>query len=190
MQKYMYAILITLLYAIVLALGYFKNKAQLENQTPKQIISKILFSREKKCLRPASRSRLTGTALTASRGICFGSIVQLQDLYEEELLKSISEVMPSCLQCFELDGMSRSLKRYFLMEQGDFIVQLLDLCEEELVKPISEVMPSRLQCLFELALRTSTGKHDPYKEDITLTILTQNNTYQILSIQRIGNESS
>lgn len=83
---------------------------------------------------------------------------------------------------------SRSLKRYFLMEQGDFIVQLLDLCEEELLKPISDVVPSRLQSLFELALRTSTGKHDPYKEDMSLTILTRNNTHQILTIQKISGE--
>lgn len=74
------------------------------------------------------------------------------------------------------------------MEQGDFIVQLLDLCEEELLKPISDVVPSRLQSLFELALRTSTGKHDPYKEDMTLTILTRNNTHQILTIQKISGE--
>lgn len=83
---------------------------------------------------------------------------------------------------------ARSLKRYFLMEQGDFIVQLLDLCEEELLKPISDVVPSRLQSLFELALRTSTGKHDPYKEDMSLTILTRNNTHQILTIQKISGE--
>lgn len=74
------------------------------------------------------------------------------------------------------------------MEQGDFIVQLLDLCEEELLKPISDVVPSRLQSLFELALRTSTGKHDPYKEDMSLTILTRNNTHQILTIQKISGE--
>lgn len=74
------------------------------------------------------------------------------------------------------------------MEQGDFIVQLLDLCEEELLKPISDVVPSRLQSLFELALRTSTGKHDPYKEDMSLTILTRNNTHQILTIQKISGD--
>lgn len=75
------------------------------------------------------------------------------------------------------------------MEQGDFIVQLLDLCEEELEKDIEDVAPNRLQTLLELALRTSCGKFDPYKEDVHLTILRQNNTYQIYRIQSIGKEA-
>ncbi|KAG8260349.1 Gamma-tubulin complex component 2 [Homalodisca vitripennis] len=100
-----------------------------------------------------------------------------------------STLLDLLLTKYDIINRIKSLKRYFLMEQGDFIVQLLDLCEEELVKPISEVVPSRLQSLFELALRTSTGKHDPYKEDVTLTILTENNTYQIFTIHSICNES-
>ncbi|XP_046665290.1 gamma-tubulin complex component 2-like isoform X2 [Homalodisca vitripennis] len=100
-----------------------------------------------------------------------------------------STLLDLLLTKYDIINRIKSLKRYFLMEQGDFIVQLLDLCEEELVKPISEVVPSRLQSLFELALRTSTGKHDPYKEDVTLTILTENNTYQIFTIHSICNEN-
>lgn len=80
------------------------------------------------------------------------------------------------------------MKRYFLLEQGDFIVQLMDLCEEELTKPVEEATPNRLQALMELSVRTSLGKHDPYKDDITLTLLPYKLPFQIFKILSITTE--
>lgn len=61
---------------------------------------------------------------------------------------------------------SRSVKHYFLLDQGDFVVQLMSLCEDELSKNIDDVLPTRLESLLELALRTSAANNDLYKDDI------------------------
>ncbi|KAK2099357.1 Gamma-tubulin complex component 2 [Saguinus oedipus] len=60
----------------------------------------------------------------------------------------------------------RSIKRYFLMDQGDFFVHFMDLTEEELRKPVEDITPSRLEALLELALRMSTANTDPFKDDL------------------------
>lgn len=60
----------------------------------------------------------------------------------------------------------RSIKRYFLMDQGDFFVHFMDLTEEELKKPVDDITPPRLEALLELALRMSTANTDPFKDDL------------------------
>lgn len=60
----------------------------------------------------------------------------------------------------------RSIKRYFLMDQGDFFVHFMDLTEEELKKPVDDITPTRLEALLELALRMSTANTDPFKDDL------------------------
>ncbi|KAG8517503.1 Gamma-tubulin complex component 2 [Galemys pyrenaicus] len=70
------------------------------------------------------------------------------------------------LQEQELLAHLRSIKRYFLMDQGDFFVHFMDLTEEELKKPVDDIAPPRLEALLELALRMSTANTDPFKDDL------------------------
>ena len=65
----------------------------------------------------------------------------------------------------DLIGHLKSVKKYFLMEQGDFINQLLDLCESELDQSVDSVEPARLESLLEMAARTSTANRDLYKDN-------------------------
>ena len=60
----------------------------------------------------------------------------------------------------------RSIKHYFLLDQGDFIVQFMDMADDEMRKKMDEIMPTRLESLLELALRCSTANIDPYKDDL------------------------
>ncbi|KAG0715937.1 Gamma-tubulin complex component 2 [Chionoecetes opilio] len=86
----------------------------------------------------------------------------------------------------DLMGRLRSIKHYFLLDQGDFIVQFMSLCEEELTKNIDDVLPTRLESLLELALRTSAANSDPYKDDIECDlqpITLMNQMLRILSIE-------
>lgn len=62
--------------------------------------------------------------------------------------------------------MGRSIKHYFLMDQGDFYVHFMDLTEEELKRPVDDIIPTRLEALLELALRMSTANTDPFKDDL------------------------
>lgn len=66
----------------------------------------------------------------------------------------------------DLMGRLRSVKHYFLLDQGDFVVGLLALCEAELSKNIDDVLPARLEALLEMALRTSVANADIYKDDV------------------------
>lgn len=61
----------------------------------------------------------------------------------------------------------RSLKHYFLLDQGDFLVHFMDISEEELLKPAKRISSTRLQSLLELALRTSSAAADPFHEQLT-----------------------
>ncbi|KAK9701111.1 gamma tubulin complex Spc97/GCP2 subunit Alp4 [Basidiobolus ranarum] len=62
----------------------------------------------------------------------------------------------------------RSIKRYFFLDQADFLTHFLDLAADELKKTHREVSYSKLQVLLDLVLRTpsSTASSDPYKEKL------------------------
>ncbi|XP_014258543.1 gamma-tubulin complex component 2-like isoform X2 [Cimex lectularius] len=63
-----------------------------------------------------------------------------------------------------------SLKRYFLLEQGDFVVQLLDTCDGELSKETSDILPSRLTTLVEMAIRIPSTNDDNYRDEIRMSL--------------------
>nr|CAD7424316.1 unnamed protein product [Timema monikensis] len=79
----------------------------------------------------------------------------------------------------------KSVKHYFLLDQGDFIVQFMDSCEEELSKNIGDIIPTRLESLLELALRTSAANSDPYKDDMRTELLPYDLTFQMSKILSI-----
>jgi gamma-tubulin complex component 2 len=81
--------------------------------------------------------------------------------------------------------MFRSVKHYFLLDQGDFIVQFMDSCEAELSKNIDDIVPTRLESLLELALRTSAANGDPYKDDMRTELLPYDLMFQMFKILSI-----
>ncbi|XP_030831245.1 gamma-tubulin complex component 2 [Strongylocentrotus purpuratus] len=78
-----------------------------------------------------------------------------------------------------------SIKRYFLMEQGDFFVHLMDITEEEMKKRVDDIIPSRLESLLELAVRTSQANSDPFKDDLRVDLLPYDLNTQLLRILSI-----
>ncbi|RHY32932.1 hypothetical protein DYB32_002101 [Aphanomyces invadans] len=60
----------------------------------------------------------------------------------------------------------RSIKHYFLMDQGDFFVDFMDLAETELNLRADKLLASRLESLLHLSLQSSTCSSDPYKDDL------------------------
>lgn len=97
--------------------------------------------------------------------------------------KSLLELL---LKEYDLMGRLKSVKHYFLMDQGDFIVQFMDSTEQELTKNIDDIIPSKLESLLGLCLRLSAACHDPYNEDMRVELLPydlQLQMFKILSIQ-------
>lgn len=84
----------------------------------------------------------------------------------------------------ELVAHLRSIKRYFLMDQGDFRA-LMDLTEEELKKPVDDITPTRLEALLELALRMSTANTDPFKDDLKIDLMPHDLITQLLRVLAI-----
>ncbi|XP_071477744.1 gamma-tubulin complex component 2-like [Diadema antillarum] len=85
----------------------------------------------------------------------------------------------------ELVQRLRSIKRYFLLEQGDFFVHLMDITEEEMRKKVDDIIPSRLESLLELAVRTSQANSDPFKDDLRVDLLPYDLITQLLRILSI-----
>ncbi|GAB5365546.1 hypothetical protein AAMO2058_001067600 [Amorphochlora amoebiformis] len=61
----------------------------------------------------------------------------------------------------------RSIKRYFLLDQGDFFVHFMDIAKGELGKSVPKIVKRKLESLLELAVRTSGANNDPYKDDLS-----------------------
>lgn len=71
----------------------------------------------------------------------------------------------------DLMGHLQSVKRYFLLYQGDFLMQFMDNVEQELSKKVDVVQLIKLESLMGLTLRTSSAKNDPYKDCLNVDIL-------------------
>ncbi|KAG2463344.1 GCP2 protein, partial [Polypterus senegalus] len=85
----------------------------------------------------------------------------------------------------ELVARLRSIKHYFLMDQGDFFVHFMDLTEDELKKPVDDIIPTRLEALLELALRMSTANTDPFKDDLKIDLMPHDVITQLLRVLAI-----
>ncbi|KAJ3707976.1 hypothetical protein LUZ61_011681 [Rhynchospora tenuis] len=71
---------------------------------------------------------------------------------------------------YDLIGKLRSLKRYLLVDQGDFLVHFMDIAREELSKSPKEVSAEKLQSLLDLALRMTAAASDPCHEELTCCV--------------------
>ncbi|XP_017087980.1 gamma-tubulin complex component 2 homolog isoform X2 [Drosophila bipectinata] len=82
----------------------------------------------------------------------------------------------------DLMGHLQSVKRYLLLNQGDFTMQFMDACEDELSKNVDLVLPMTLENLLGLTLRLSSARNDPYKDDLHCELLTYDLVTQMSKI--------
>ena len=86
----------------------------------------------------------------------------------------------------DLHGRLRAVKRYFLLDKGDFLVHFTDNAGEELARRAPDISVSRLQSLLELSLKLSTANDDPHNDDLTCSLERQGIIHQLLSIHVTG----
>lgn len=88
----------------------------------------------------------------------------------ESIMKAYTFASQTLLQVLikdnDLMGHLLSVKRYLLLQQGDFINQFMDAADQELSKNVDKVLPMKLENLLGLTLRLSSTKHDAYKDDL------------------------
>ncbi|KDO30162.1 hypothetical protein SPRG_05354 [Saprolegnia parasitica CBS 223.65] len=90
----------------------------------------------------------------------FDELVDKAHAYASTLLVDL------LLEEHDLMNRLRSIKHYFLMDQGDFFVDFMDAAEPELNLRADKLLASRLESLLHLSLQTSTCASDPYKDDL------------------------
>jgi gamma-tubulin complex component 2 len=78
----------------------------------------------------------------------------------------------------------QSLRRFFLLENGDFFIQFMDIAEDELRKDVKEVNTQRIQSLLQLAISSSTLANDVHREDVSCSIKTQSLIQHLQQLHR------
>lgn len=85
-----------------------------------------------------------------------------------------------------LESHLKSVRRFFLLENGDFFTQFMDSAEDELRREVKEVSLARIKGLLQLAVQTSTLASDPHKEDLSCTLAAHNLIQHLHLIQSAG----
>ncbi|XP_062542171.1 gamma-tubulin complex component 2 homolog isoform X2 [Armigeres subalbatus] len=93
-----------------------------------------------------------------------------------------SSLLNLIMDKYNLMGRLYSVKRYFLLQQGDFIDQFMDICEEDLNKDVDELRPMRLENLLEVTLNMSSARYDEYNDDLKTMLLPYGIVTQISKI--------
>ncbi|XP_073098474.1 gamma-tubulin complex component 2 isoform X1 [Elaeis guineensis] len=81
-----------------------------------------------------------------------------------------SELLNLIKDKYDLIGKLRSLKRYLLLDQGDFLVHFMDIARDELAKRLEDISVEKLQSLLDLALRSTAAASDPCHENLTCCV--------------------
>ncbi|KAK4476105.1 hypothetical protein MN116_001327 [Schistosoma mekongi] len=110
------------------------------------------------------------------------------DKIDQAHLYASNLLLKLMLQQKDLKEHLKSVKRFFLLDQGDFIVHFMDAAAAELRKNSEVVSHLRLSSLLELALRTSTANADPFKDNLMVVIFQFDLISQILLVLRAGSE--
>ncbi|KAH8865512.1 Gamma-tubulin complex component 2 [Schistosoma japonicum] len=110
------------------------------------------------------------------------------DKIDQAHLYASNLLLKLMLQQKDLKEHLKSVKRFFLLDQGDFIVHFMDAAAGELRKNSEVVSQLRLSSLLELALRTSTANADPFKDNLMVVIFQFDLISQILLVLRAGSE--
>ncbi|XP_055538248.1 gamma-tubulin complex component 2 homolog isoform X2 [Wyeomyia smithii] len=93
-----------------------------------------------------------------------------------------SSLLNLIMNKYNLIGRLHSVKRYFLLQQGDFISQFMDACEEDLNKDVDNLRPMRLENLLEVTLNMSSARYDEYHDDLKTMLLPYGIVTQISKI--------
>jgi gamma-tubulin complex component 2 len=81
--------------------------------------------------------------------------------YIDSMFRSASEnLMHIIRDKFHLKESLQIMKRYFLLDQGDFLVNFLDVAEEELAKPFEKVSIGRVQHFLGTSIQITEGQRD------------------------------
>ncbi|XP_073994402.1 gamma-tubulin complex component 2-like isoform X3 [Rhodnius prolixus] len=110
------------------------------------------------------------------------------DVISRAYIHSSSYLLTHMLEEYQLLERFTFMRKYLLIQQGEFIAQILDTCDDELCKPIKDIIPSRMQTLVDMAIR---GVEDSIRDDLNIVLQPQDLCYQVSKILSVAsNEES
>ena len=130
--------------------------------------------------------------LGAPVGLGNGDVYPGSNVFTTRIDDAFKHASESLLHCLlnevngDLKNRLRSCKRYFLLNQGDFLVHFVDVASDELGRPASEISIERLQSMLELALKTSTACDDPHADLLRCGLERQPIIAQLLQIGSVS----
>nr|CAB3487544.1 unnamed protein product [Digitaria exilis] len=101
-----------------------------------------------------------------SKLMSFGSNHQYLECIKSAYDFASGELLTLMKDKYDLIGKLRSLKRYLLLDQGDFLVHFMDIAQEELTKKPEDISAEKLQSLLDIALRSTAAASDPTHEEL------------------------
>ncbi|ETN66868.1 gamma-tubulin complex component 2 (gcp-2) [Anopheles darlingi] len=110
------------------------------------------------------------------------------DAIEEAYNFASSSLLNLIMDKYDLMGRLLSVKRYFLLQQGDFITEFMDAVEEDLRKDVDSLHPIRIANLLDVTLGLSSAKHDQYHDELKTTLLSYGIVTQMSKI--VDNEDA
>jgi gamma-tubulin complex component 2 len=84
----------------------------------------------------------------------------------------------------------KSLKHYFLVDQGDFFVHFMDAAEDELRRSTSDISTVRLEFLLESSVRQSISESDVYRNDLKCSLLPYTLIQHLELVQQLSGENN
>ncbi len=89
----------------------------------------------------------------------------------------------------QLLGRLRSLKHYFLVDQGDFFVHFMDSAEDELRRSTANISIPRLEFLLDVSIRQSINDGDEFRGDLKCALLPYTLIQHLELVQQLSGES-
>lgn len=90
-------------------------------------------------------------------------------MIEDAYKKASSHLLQLVLGHFAVERSLLTLKRYFLLDQGDFFVNFMDTAERELSRPLENVSRGRTQHWLSMALHLSESLSEEDVDDMRMT---------------------
>jgi gamma-tubulin complex component 2 len=113
------------------------------------------------CDSDAKSSQETRSRPLELKKIQFQSDMSAISAYIDSMFQSASENLMHILRDkFRLKESLHIMKRYFLLDRGDFLVNFLEAAEEELAKPFEQVSIGRVQHFLGTSIHITEGQRD------------------------------
>jgi gamma-tubulin complex component 2 len=126
----------------------------------------------------------TSLTLDANGGPALLRIIDEAHLCSSQLLLRI------LLEKHNLMSHLTSLRRFMLLEHGDFFVQFMDMAEKELRQEAQLLTVGSVQLLLQGAVNTSSLASDPHRDDFECTLASLNLIQHLHKIQTAGTTDS